>query len=109
MLRLLLLLIVVAGVAGYFTKPDEAAHKVAAEAAFAQAREAAISSLDLGAMIDITAADLAGSGLYEDYYVASTYMVTRDDEPLLNCYGAFTQVRCTMAGALAERAATATQ
>jgi hypothetical protein len=107
MLRLLLLLIVMAGVAGYFTKPDEAAHQAAAQAAFEQAREAAISSLDLGAMIDITAADLAGSGLYKDYYVASSYSVTRDNEPILKCYGAFTQVRCSLAGALAERAAKA--
>lgn len=105
MFRLLLLLIVMAGVAGYFTKPDEAAHKAAAEAAFAQAREAAISNLDLGAMIDITTADFASSGVYQDFYVASTYAVAEGGETLMNCYGAFTQVRCSFVGALAEHAA----
>ncbi|HVZ99278.1 MAG TPA: hypothetical protein VG841_03065 [Caulobacterales bacterium] len=94
MFRLLLLLIVMAGVGAYFTKPDRAAHERAAEAALRQARDAAASAFDIGGVLNLGVAGLAGEGRYEDFYLASKYTLRVEGRDVMQCWGAFAQVRC---------------
>lgn len=97
MIRLILLLLIIAGVAGYFTKPDEAAMRQGADAVLQQSTEDAAQNLDLGSVAEGAAVALAGDRAYSDYYVAAKYDVTLDGEPVVNCWGAFTQVQCQRA------------
>lgn len=94
MFRMLLLLLVIAGVAGYFTKPTEAQQREAANAALEEIQHQATSNLDLGGMLQTGIAQISQDGTYTDYYVASKYVVTVNDRTLAECWGAFTQVRC---------------
>ena len=88
MLRIIICLII-AGVAGYFTRPEELAMREAANAA---ARPA--TSLKGFASIGAT---VAGDRVYSNYYVASKYSVALDGRTLVDCWGAFTQVKCDRA------------
>lgn len=101
MLRLVLLLIIVAGVAGYFTRPEEAAMRDAANAALSANTEQAAENLDIGGVVEGVAEQgevaLAGERAYTNYYVAARYDVTLDGRPIVNCWGAFTQVKCSPA------------
>ncbi len=94
MFRLLFLLIILAGVAGYFTKPTEAQHREAMSATLQEIQETAASNLDLGAMMQTGFAQLSQDGAYTDYYVASKYVVEVNDSLLAECWGAYGQVRC---------------
>lgn len=94
MFRFLLLLLVIAGVAGYFTKPTEAQHREAVNATLQEIQEQAASNLDLGGMLETGLAQLSQEGTYTDYYVASNYTVESNGRALAECWGAFTQVRC---------------
>ncbi len=94
MFRILLLLLVIAGVAGYFTKPSEAQHREAVNQTLQTIQEEAADNLDLGGMLQTGIAQLSQEGTYTDYYVASKYVVEVDGRPLAECWGAFTQVRC---------------
>lgn len=87
MLRLLLVLIVIAGVAGFFTRPDEAAMRQAAEAVLNDPQNITEGLESLGA-------SLAGERSYDNYYVAARYSVELDNSPVVQCWGAFTQVKC---------------
>lgn len=97
MFRFLFLLLVLAGVAGYFTKPTEAQHREAVNATLQQIQEQAVSNLDLSAMLQTGVAQLSQDGTYADYYVASRYTVKSGARALADCWGAFGQVRCTPA------------
>lgn len=94
MFRFLLLLLVIAGVAAYFTKPTEAQHRDAVNATLQQIQEHAASNLDLGGMLQTGIAQLSQDGVYTDYYLASKYTVSVNGDELAECWGAFTQVRC---------------
>jgi hypothetical protein len=94
MFRFLLLLLVIAGVAGYFTKPSEAQHREAVNQTLEQIQEEAVSNLDLSSVFQTGIAQLSQDGSYTDYYVASRYVVEVEGRPLAECWGAFTQVRC---------------
>jgi hypothetical protein len=94
MLRLVVLLIVVAGVAAFFTRPDEAKMRESAEAVLSDPQNISEGLESLGASI-------AGNRAYDNYYLAARYRVTLDNEPVVDCWGAFTQVQCNRA----ERAA----
>lgn len=87
MLRLLLVLIVVAGVAGFFTRPNEAAMRQAADAVLDDPQ-------DLTEGLESLGATLAGERAYDNYFVLARYTVELDNEPLVQCWGAFTQVSC---------------
>jgi hypothetical protein len=94
--RLLLLLLVV-GVAAYFTVPTRAAHEEAARA-FLQGHEPGENSgggLSLEELVGYAKGMLAGQGRYENYYLLSKYTVDMPGAAYLECYGAFTLVRCT--------------
>ena len=87
MLRIVLLLLIIAGVAGYFTKPTEAAMREGADAVLSDP-----SNISEG--LEGIGATLAGERAYSDYYVAAKYDVTLDGTPVVSCWGAFTQVKC---------------
>lgn len=90
MLRIVLLLIILAGVGGYFTRPDEPAMRQAADAVLNDPQDISEGFESLGAAV-------AGDRTYDNYYVASKYTVTLGDDPVVTCWGAFTQVRCSRA------------
>lgn len=90
MLRLVLLLLVIAGVAGYFTKPAEPVMREAADAVLSDPQ-------NISEGLESVGATLAGDRAYTNYYVAAKYDITLDGTPVVNCWGAFTQVQCTRA------------
>lgn len=95
MFRFLLLLLVIAGVAAYFTKPTEAQHRDAMNATLQQIQDQAASNFDLGGLLQTGLAQLTQDGTYTDYYLASKYAVDVNGRTLAECWGAFGQVRCT--------------
>jgi hypothetical protein len=101
----LLLLLIIAGVAAYFTVPAQSAHEQAAQAfleARAQEQTSAVGQqapgLSLDGVVDFVTGMLAGQGRYETYYVASKYTLDLPGAAYVECYGAFTLVRCSEAG-----------
>jgi hypothetical protein len=89
-MKWLLLLVVIAGVAGYFTRPDEAKMRSAADALLGNPQSISQGVESLGAT-------LAGDRSYDNYYVAAKYTVNVNSSPVVTCYGAFTQVKCDRA------------
>lgn len=89
-MKWILLLLVIAGVAGYFTKPEEAVMREAANAVLSDPQSVSQGFESLGAT-------LAGDRAYSNYYVAAKYNVTLDGQPVVTCWGAFTQVQCNRA------------
>jgi hypothetical protein len=87
MLRLVLLLLIIAGVAGYFTRPDEPTMRQAADAVLSDPQNITEGLESIGATV-------AGDRSYDNYYVAARYNVTLDGAPVVQCWGAFTQVQC---------------
>lgn len=87
-MRLILLILIIAGVAGYFTKPEEPAMREAAEAVLNDPQSVSDGLESLGAAI-------SGERAYNDYYVASKYSITLDGAPVVQCWGAFTQINCS--------------
>ena len=87
MLRIVLLLLIIAGVAGYFTKPEESVMREAADAVLSDP-----SNISEG--LESVGATLAGDRAYSNYYVAAKYDVTLDGTPVVSCWGAFQQVKC---------------
>jgi hypothetical protein len=102
MLKLIGLLVII-GVAGYFTKPDVAKHREAANAILSAQADAAADNLDIGGLIETGAASLTQNGRYEDLYVASKYTLEAGGDPYIECWGAFTQVMCNRVGAEAAK------
>lgn len=96
-MRLLLLLILI-GAAAYLTVPTRAAHEEAARA-FLQGhepgQEQADDGLSLEDVIGYAKGMFAGQGRYENFYVVSKYSVDMPGASYLECYGAFTMVRCS--------------
>ena len=89
-MKWLIILIIIAGIAGYFTRPDEAKMRDAANALLSNPGNISQGVESLGA-------SLAGNRSYDNYYVAARYTVTLNNEPIVTCYGAFTQVQCSRA------------
>ena len=85
-----IILIIIAGIAGYFTRPDEAKMREAANALLSNPGNISQGVESLGA-------SLAGNRSYDNYYVAARYTVTLNNDPIVTCYGAFTQVQCNRA------------
>jgi hypothetical protein len=94
-MKWLILLIIIAGIAGYFTRPDEAKMREAANAILSNPGNISQGVESLGA-------SLAGNRSYDNYYVAARYTVTLNNDPVVTCYGAFTQVQCSRAQAAAS-------
>lgn len=90
MLRLVLLLLVVAGVAAFFTRPDEPRMREAADAVLSDPQ-------NISQGIESIGASVLGDRNFTNYYLASKYVVTFDNAPVVTCWGAFTQVQCSRA------------
>ncbi|MBL8544205.1 MAG: hypothetical protein JNJ63_10410 [Hyphomonadaceae bacterium] len=86
MFRALIVLIII-GVAAYFTRPDEAKMRAAADAILQNPQTI---SEGIGSVV----ASLAAERHYDNYYVAAGYSVTVGEEKMIQCWGAFTQVKC---------------
>jgi hypothetical protein len=89
-MKWILLLIIIAGVAGYFTRPEEAVMRERADAVLSDPQNISQGLESIGATV-------AGDRLYTNYYVAAKYDVTLDGNAIVSCWGAFTQVQCTRA------------
>lgn len=89
-MKWILLLLVIAGIAGYFTRPQEAVMRERADAVLSDPQSVSEGFESLGATI-------AGDRAYSNYFVAAKYSVTLDGQPVVNCWGAFTQVQCSRA------------
>jgi hypothetical protein len=89
-MKWIVLLLIIAGVAGYFTRPEEAVMREAADAVLGDPQSVSEGFESLGAT-------LAGDRAYSNYYVAAKYNVTLDGQPVVTCWGAFTQVQCNRA------------
>ena len=108
-MRFLLLLILV-GAAAYFTVPTREAHEEAARA-FLEARteaqtqgiEAQLPGMSLDGVVDFFTGMVAGQGRYETFYVASKFTADLPGSAYIECYGAFTVVRCSEAGEAAQQ------
>lgn len=87
MMRLVLFLVVIAAVAAFFTRPDEAKLREGADAVLSNPESISQGVQSVGAAI-------AGDRSFSDYYVVTRYVVTLDNRPVVNCWGAFTQVQC---------------
>jgi hypothetical protein len=95
MVRLIVLLLIIAAVAAFFTRPDEAKMRAAADAALNERTEQALEDLDIGGFAQSGAAAMLGDRAYTNYYLASRYVLTLDNEPVVSCWGLFTQVQCS--------------
>jgi hypothetical protein len=92
-----LLLLVLFGVAAYFTVPPREAHEAAAQA-FLEGRvpgEAQGGAITLDSVIGFVKGMLAGEGRYENFYLVSKYTLDTPGAAYVECYGAFTLVRCS--------------
>jgi hypothetical protein len=89
MLRFLLLLALVAliGIGAFVTRPSEAAMAKSADALLQKP-----GSISEG--LESLAAAVSSDRAYEDYYVVARYTVMLRDKPLIDCWGAYTQIRC---------------
>jgi len=100
-MRMLLLLIIIAAVAGYFTRPTEAAMREAAQIAVGNAAEDALENGNVMDAIRGGAAHISADGLYQNFYVGAKYVSPAEGAPLVECYGAFTQIMCNKTDAAA--------
>ncbi|MEQ1491379.1 MAG: hypothetical protein ABL932_12605, partial [Terricaulis sp.] len=73
-MKWIVLILILAGVAGYFTKPDEAAMRAGADAVLNNPQ-----SISEG--FETVGTALAGDRSYDNYYVAAKYNVTLDGQP----------------------------
>jgi hypothetical protein len=97
----LLILLLIAAAAAYFTAPSREAHEAAAQAFLRQHEPSAAhdDAVSFDDVVNFGRGMLAGRGRYENYYVASRYSVDMPGAAYLECYGAYTLVRCREAGA----------
>ncbi|MDZ4776635.1 MAG: hypothetical protein SGJ23_07605 [Alphaproteobacteria bacterium] len=96
MLRLLGLLVIVA-LAAFFTNPTAAKMSAAADAKLEGVTEAAAENVDIGGTIGGLVARGA-DGAYDNYFVASHYAKPAGENPLVECWGAFTVTSCSKVG-----------
>jgi hypothetical protein len=95
-----LMLLLLAAAAAYFTAPAREAHEQAARI-FLEARDPSAGEeggLTLESMVSYAKGVWAGTGRFENYHVATRYTVDMPGAEYLECYGAFTIVRCSVAG-----------
>lgn len=92
----LLLLLIIAGVAAYYTNPTREAHEAKARVALQsyQPPAAAASGNLIDNAISFVTGMAAGQGRYESYYVFSKYTLDMPGVQYLECYGAYTLVNC---------------
>lgn len=92
----LLLLLIIACVGAYYTVPTQAAHEQAAQE-FLQTRDPTQNEggFSLEDIVGYVRGLMVGQGRYESFYLVSKYSVDLPGPSFLECYGAFTLVRCS--------------
>ncbi len=94
----ILLILILAGVAAFFTVPTRDAHEEAAQA-FLEGRTPGEArgegGVTLDTVIGYVKGMLAGEGRYENFFLASKYTLDTPGAAYVECYGAFTLVRCS--------------
>lgn len=91
----LLLILILAGVAAYFTVPTREAHEAAARVVLEGERApSADGGLTLDDVVGYVKGMMAGEGRYENFYLVSKYTVDMPGASYVECYGAFTLVQC---------------
>jgi hypothetical protein len=97
-MRSLLILLLAGALAlgGYLTRPSEAQHEANARKLLADQR----SGGDIGDLIRDRVLDAAGNDgdRFEDMFVATKYVVSRDDKVMLDCLGLYGQFLCSQPG-----------
>ena len=99
-MRLLLLVLIIAA-AAYYTNPPREKFETEARAEL-QARadifrndpQAASSGISLDDVVGYVKGMMAGQGSYENYYLGGKYTIDMPGADYLECYGAFTVVKC---------------
>lgn len=84
----LILLLVVAGIAAYITRPGQGLH-----------RGVAVALMEDGA---VARPDAAGRYAFEDFYVVTRSTMTSSEGKLLECWGVYTRFLCLGPAAPAE-------
>jgi hypothetical protein len=84
-MKFLLLLLIIGGVAGYFTRPDAGAHWTTVAGLIKEGK--------------VDGGTLSGrKGRFENFYVASRYVFSVDGKDQAECWGAFTRFLCMKPG-----------
>lgn len=94
-MRLLLLLIAI-GVAAYYTVPARAAHEAEARAVMEAYQPIESAGVTLDSVISYVRGMMAGQGRYENMQLFSKYTLDMPGAAFVECYGAFTIVRCSV-------------
>jgi len=91
----LLAVLVLAGIAAYYTKPERADMEAKARAVAEAPREGGEGPAGLiDEVVGYVKGVAAGDGRYEDFYLASKYSADLPGSDMVECYGAFTLVNC---------------
>ncbi len=91
----LLLLLIIAGIAAFYTNPTREEHEMQARTVLEGGAPAAPDDgLSLDDVIGYAKGMLAGEGRYESYYLLSKYTVDMPGSSFVECYGAYTIVNC---------------
>jgi hypothetical protein len=93
----LILLVLIAGVAAYFTVPARAAFETQARAVIAGHHPSGApqdNGFSLDEVVGFAKGMIAGQGEYQSYYVFARYTADMPGADYLECYGAFTIVKC---------------
>jgi hypothetical protein len=101
MIRLLVILIVAAVIA-YFTNPNADAYRGPVREALQASADQAMENLDIVGAAESGFAQLGGDGDYQTFYVASKYSAPSQEHAIVECWGAFTIVRCMPAASPAS-------
>lgn len=94
-MRLLLLLIAI-GVAAYYTVPPRETHEAEARAVIEAYQPIASAGVTLDSVISYVRGMMAGQGAYENMRLFSKYTLDMPGAAFVECYGAFTIVRCSV-------------
>lgn len=90
----LLLLLIIAGIAAWYTNPTRDAHEEQARVLLDEGAPAPSAGFTLDDVIGYAKGMLAGEGRYESYFLASKYTVDMPGSSFVECYGAYTFVNC---------------
>jgi hypothetical protein len=100
-MRLVLLLLIIAAAAYYTNPPREkyetqARVELQAQQSIARNDPQAVQQrgLSLDDVVGYVKGMMVGQGAYENYYVAGKYSIDMPGAQYLECYGAFTVVKC---------------
>ena len=91
----ILLVLLIAAVAAYFTVPTRAQHEAEARTTIQNYRPGAEAQhFSLDDVVGYAKGMFAGQGSYQSYYIASRYTLDMPGPEYVECYGAFTIVKC---------------